>query len=267
MTPRRRNGRAGSRWSGRGGWASGATVAVAVVTVVTVVAVAVLGLAGCDGSRPPSTPASAASASGAGPAAPSLSPGATLRRAANRFDAAASFSFTVASTDLPTGVTALVAADGVAARPDRVKGSFTARQGASQRSVHIVSVGGTLWIQVPLIGTWVKADPDQLGVADPATLLSRRHGVSAILRAVHARSSVPRPGGGVHVRGTLPGSVLTTLLRWAGDTALRTTVDTDSAGRLIRLRLQGVQLAAYTSASSYTFAFAGYDTPVTIKAP
>ena len=192
---------------------------------------------------------------------PALSPAQLLDRAARRFAAAEHFRFRVTGSRLPAGADALTAADGVAVRPDRVAGEFTIRRGSGTMSVHVTSIGGTVWTKVPLLG-WVQTDPARFGLPDPAALLSQHHGLTTLLQAIE-----PTGGSGRTVTGTVPAAKLASLLPSTRGHRLHVRLRVDGAGRPTLLRLDGVRLATAAAPSTYTLAFSDYDAPLRVDRP
>lgn len=232
------------------GWLTAGALAAALVTT------------GCTHSSGPATPSPTRSTSaGASAPAKTLSPAKTLARAAARFDAARTFHFTVTSSGLPAHASGLTAAEGDAARPDRVKGQFTIQQGDSRLTLHALSIGDRVWTQLPVIGTWVKTDPRQFGAPAPSVLLSDRHGLGALFRAIH-----PTGGHGNQVHGTVTGSAVASWLPAVKQHPLQARLQVDRQGRPARLHLD-TGAAGRSRSIGYTLTFSGYDAPVSITAP
>jgi hypothetical protein len=231
-----------------------------------------IALAGCTHHDTPSPPAAAASTPALS-ATPSPSPTTVtdaktlLRMAADDFGTTSAVHFALVGSDLPTKGKVLVAAEGDAARPDRLKAAATTRSDGSQLTTDVVAIGDRAWVQVPLIGTWVESNDTRL---DARMLWADDTGVSALLREVKPDASPPAVAttGRRVVDGTLPGTAVGGLIPGAdttGDVPVEVTVDTGvTAARVSSIRLT-VDLDG--SRSTYLLTLSDFGKAVVIQQP
>lgn len=243
--------------------------------IVLAVAAAAAGIviAGC--TRQDSPPAPAATSQSPTPSA-TPSPTATtvadaktlLRMAADDFSATSAVHFALVGSDLPTKGNVLVAAEGDAARPDRLKAAATTRTDGSQLTTDVVAIGDRAWVQLPLIGTWVESDDTRL---DARMLWDDDTGVSTLVREVKPAASRPRatPTSGRRVvDGTLPGTAVRGLIPGADSTGrveVQVTIDTGvTAARVSSIRLV---VGLDGSRSTYLLTLSDYGKAVIIQEP
>jgi LppX_LprAFG lipoprotein len=238
-------------------------VAAATAAIVT---------AGCTHHDTPPAPAASASTPAPSvtptPSHPTVADSKTLlRAAADDFAATSAVHFALIGSDLPTKGKVLVAAEGDAARPDRLKATATTRSDGSQLTTDVIAIGDRAWVQVPLIGTWVESNDTRL---DARMLWADDTGVSALLREVKPDASSPAAAtsGRRVVDGTLPGTAVRGLIPGVdttGEVPVEVTVDTGvTAARVSSLRLT-VDLDG--SRSTYLLNLSDYGKTVDIQQP
>jgi hypothetical protein len=242
--------------------------------LVLAVAAAAAGIvtAGCTHQDSPPAPATTSQSS-----TPSATPSPTqttvadaktlLRMGADDFSATSAVHFALIGSDLPTKGNVLVAAEGDAARPDRLEAAATRRSDGTQLTTDVIAVGDRAWVQIPLIGTWVESDDTRL---DARMLWDDDTGVSALVRGVKPDTSSPAtPTSGRRVvDGTLPGTAVGGLIPGAdstGTVAVQVTIDTGvAAARVSSIRLM-VDLDG--SRSTYLLTLSDYGKTVVIEQP
>jgi hypothetical protein len=187
--------------------------------------------------------------------------------AADDFSTTSTVHFALTGSDLPTTGKVLVAAEGDAARPDRLQASATTRSDGSQLTTDVVAIGDRAWVQVPLIGTWVESNDTRL---DARMLWADDTGVSALLREVKPESSSPgAPTSGRRVvDGTLPGTAVRGLIPGGdgtGDVPVEVTIDTAVTGPRVSSIKLTVELGG--SRSTYLLTLSDYGKAVVIRQP
>ncbi len=242
--------------------------------LVLAVAVAAAGLvtAGCTRQASPPTPVATTQSS-----TPSPTPSPTqtavadakalLRMAADDFSATDSVHFALIGSDLPTQGDVLVAAEGDAARPDRLKAAATTRSDGTQLTTDVIAIGDRAWVQIPLIGTWVESGDTRL---DARMLWDDNTGVSALVREVQPTTATPAaPTSGRRVvDGTLPGTAVRGLIPGAdgtGNVGVQVVIDTGvTSARVVSIKLM-VDLDG--SRSTYLLTLSDYGKTVVIDQP
>jgi LppX_LprAFG lipoprotein len=241
--------------------------------LVLAVAAAAAGLVTAGCTHQDSPPAPAASQASTPSSTPSPSPTAVtdaktlLRLAADDFSRTSAVHFALIGSDLPTKGNVLVAAEGDAARPDRLKAAATTRSDGSQLTTDVVAIGDRAWVQVPLIGTWVESNDTRL---DARMLWDDDTGVAALVRGVKPDSSSPAAStsGRRVVDGTLPGTAVAGLIPGAdtsGDVPVQVTIDTGvTAARVASIRLV---VSLDGSRSTYLLTLTDFGKTVVIQQP
>jgi LppX_LprAFG lipoprotein len=200
------------------------------------------------------------------------SPSQLLSRAKTTLDDANSVHFVLDSDNAPATGTALLGGEGDFLRPSSFKGSLKVLTGGNTVDLHVVSVGGTVYVQLPFIGSYSVVDPAQSGLGDPGALLDPDTGISQLLaKAQDARlGDEKRVGGEVvqEVSAQLPGDLVQQLLTSKDPSkpvAARFSVATDS-GQLRRAELTGPFFSAEDDAT-YTIDLSDFGADVHITAP
>ena len=169
----------------------------------------------------------------------------------------------------------LKAADGtIVADPPGFDGTVAGRvSGLSDSGIHVISAGGTLWIDVPILGWTDQYQAKDLCAPDPATLLDPDSGVSDLLTSATGLKA------GKSERDTSDASVVVTpysgkesvdaikkVLPCANGDSFDVTFDIQDDGSLRSADLTG---AFFPGADpiTYTIAITKYDVTKDIKAP
>jgi hypothetical protein len=200
------------------------------------------------------------------------SPADLLTSARASLAATNSVHFTLTSSDVPPNGTRLVSGEGVLARPQQFQGKLSILLNGNTVSVELVSVGGKVYAKLPFSSGFQVTNPDDFGLADPATFINPTTGVARMfseLTNVTNKGEV-RVGNDVvtQLNGTLPGSVVDSLLADA-DPAQSVPTElyiTKSTNQLRRVVLTG---PFYEKGKNSTFNLLmdKYGAPVTITAP
>jgi lipoprotein LprG len=195
-----------------------------------------------------------------------------LAKARSTLDAAKTLHFVLTSTGAPSGGTSLIGGEGDVARPASFQGTLKATVSGIPASLKVVSVGGTVYAQLPLSPGYQVVDPSSFGFGDPGALLDPRTGISQLLTAAKdAQLGDRKRADGEVVRevtATLPGTLVQQLLT-SKDPAkdVRATMSiADGSGQLRQVRLTGPFFTAERDAS-YTLQLTKYGADVSITAP
>jgi lipoprotein LprG len=173
------------------------------------------------------------------------------------------------------GVDYLKAADGtIVANPPSFQGTVAGRvSGFSDSGVDVISVGGKLWINVPIVGWTDQYTAKSLCAPDPATLLNPDSGVSDLLTSATGLSA------GSTQRDTTDASIVITpyagketadaikkVLPCAHGDSFDVTFDIAADGSLRSAALTGSFFPG-ASPITYTINITKYDVTKDIKAP
>ena len=153
----------------------------------------------------------ACSGGGSDESAPDL-----LARAKKTLDSASSAHFVLDSRNAPKTGTALVGGEGDIARPASFEGTLKVLAAGTTVDLKVVSVGGTVYAQLPFTSGFSVVDPAQFGFGDPGALLDPEAGISQLLaKAESAKLGDERRVGGEVVRevtAQLPGDLVEQIL-------------------------------------------------------
>ncbi len=214
----------------------------------------------------------AAVLTGCGGGEPEESAAHLLERAKTTLDDAESAHFMLTSENAPTSGTLLVGGEGDIARPSSFEGTLKVLAMGSTVDLEVVSVGGTVYAQLPFTSSFSVVDPAQFGFGDPGALLDPETGISQLLaEAESAELGEERRVDGEVVRevaAQLPGDLVAELLTSADpdqDVAASFSVATES-GELRRAELTGPFFEAGSDAT-YTLELSDFGADVEITAP
>jgi lipoprotein LprG len=202
-----------------------------------------------------------------GTSAPAL-----LAHAKKTLDAADSAHFVLTSDGAPNTGTLLVGGTGDIERPSSFQGTLTVQTSGTTADLKVVSVGGTVYAQLPFLPTYSVIDPAQFGFGDPGALLDPDTGISQLLaKAENAKNGKEKRVDGEvvqEVTADLPGQLVADLLT-SQDPSKTVTADfliaTDS-GELRRAELTGPFFTAEDD-GTYTLELSDFGAHVQITAP
>ena len=119
----------------------------------------------------------AAAGCGGGDGGSGEDPATIVRESATRTEKVKSFHFTLDIAKVPTSAKGLqlTGAEGDASVPDALKAQVSGTFAGFPLSTKLVSVGGKLWIENPLSGSWQSVDVERL----PPSCSIRRKACSA----------------------------------------------------------------------------------------
>lgn len=195
-----------------------------------------------------------------------------LAAARQALDETSGLSLALTTDDLPDGVTGVQKATGVATRAPAFDGSITVVLNGQPFVVPVISVDGTVNVQLPLTPGWQDIDPADYGAPDPAQLMSADHGFSALLTATTDVEEGDSVRGGANnsevlteYTGSVPGDAVQVISPEAsGDFDATYTIA--DGGELREAELTGV-FYEDSDPMTYTVTFDDYGTEKDIKAP
>jgi lipoprotein LprG len=195
-----------------------------------------------------------------------------LAKAKKTLDAADSAHFVLTSDGAPNTGTLLVGGTGDIKRPSSFQGTLKVQTSGTTADLKVVSVGGTVYAQLPFLPTYSVIDPAQFGFGDPGALLDPDTGISQLLaKADNAENGdEKRVDGEVvqEVTADLPGQLVADLLT-SQDPSQTVKADfliaTDS-GELRRAELTGPFFTAEDD-GTYTLELSDFGADVQITAP
>jgi lipoprotein LprG len=199
------------------------------------------------------------------------SPEDTLAAAKKNLDDASGVTIGLSTPQLPSGVTGLLKADGVATHDPAFKGSIKVAASGITADASVVAVDGVVYAKLPFTSRFVKIDPADYGAPDPANLMNPDSGFSSLLTAAEnvKKGDSVRDGKVVlsSFTGTVPGQDVKAVIpsaKASADFDARFTVDDQN--RLAEARLTG---PFYPEAGdvSYRVTFDDYGSKPTITKP
>ena len=187
-------------------------------------------------------------------------------------DETSGVAITLATEDLPEGVTAIRRAEGVGTHDPAFDGTLTVVLSGTDFDVPVVAVDGKVFAQIPLTPGWSDVNPQEYGAPDPAQLMSTDDGLSSLLTATTALEEGESVRGGednaevlTEYTGTVPDDAVDGVIPSAsGDFDAAYTVTEE--GELRTARLTGV-FYPDTEPMTYTIGFADYGSSPDITAP
>jgi len=200
------------------------------------------------------------------------SPTAVLASAKKTLDRTSGVNLSLATDHLPSGVTGVEKAQGVATHAPAFDGSITVVLSGQPFDVPVVSTGGTVYVKLPLTPGWQDIDPGDYGAPDPAQLLSPDRGFSSLLAATTGVRKGDSVRGGTDNKevlteysGKVAGDQVKHILPGAsGDFDATYTVTSDD--QLRSAKLTGVFYPG-SDPMTYTVTFDDYGTDKQITAP
>jgi lipoprotein LprG len=200
-------------------------------------------------------------------------PADALATAKSHLDTTSGVHVTLATSDLPSGVTAPTRADGVLTRAPAFSGSITVPVLGISADVGVIAVDGKVWAKLPFTSSYQTIDPAKFGVPDPAALLDPTDGISALLSESRDATKGSSRRGGQDNRSilteydaTVPGDAVAKIIHGAtGDFQAAYTID--DGGDLDEATLTGHFAGAAKPSFTYTVTLSDYGTTQEIAAP
>lgn len=205
-------------------------------------------------------------------AEPSASPEEALAEAKDSLDDTSGVTITLATDDLPEGVTGVESAEGVGTHAPAFDGAITVRLSGQSFEVPVVAVDGKVFVQLPFTPEWQDIDPAEYGAPDPARLMSPDAGFSSLLPATKGLEQGESVRGGednsevlTEYTGTVGADVVKNVIPTASGEFDATYTVTDD-GELRSATLTGV-FYEDSESMTYTVTFEDYGTEKDIAAP
>jgi lipoprotein LprG len=208
---------------------------------------------------------------GCGSSAPKASAQTLLQKSKATADAATSVHFELTSSGVPQSGTNLVNGRGDLVRPSSLQGTFGVAISGFTANIKVVSVGDTFMAELPFTGHYVKTNPSNFGLKNPAELLDPQTGLSSLLTVAQS----PQLGPTVRVNGellqtvsfTVPGDKVPILPDVDPSKPVQVTVAINPQNyELRRVTLVGPFISS-TSNSTYVVTLTNYNEHVTITLP
>ncbi|MHB1931163.1 MAG: LppX_LprAFG lipoprotein [Acidimicrobiales bacterium] len=214
--------------------------------------------------------AAGAGACGGGASRPSAA--VLLGEARTTLDKAPAVHFTLTSSGVSGSGIDLVGGSGDIVRPSSLRGAFAVSTSGVQVSVKVISIGSRFWAVLPFQSRYTAVKPSQLGLTNPATLLSPETGVSGLLTdmAPHARyePSVRLQGELLDVvAGTVPGTTVPVLPDANPSKPVALTVAVDPSTHQVRRVVLRGPFTSASATATYTVTLTGYGEHVTVTPP
>src|SRR6476620_5785233 len=202
---------------------------------------------------------------------PEVRPEDTLAAAKQNLDGTSGVRIGLSTPKLPTGVSGLVGADGVATHAPAFKGTIKVAASGVTADAAVVAVGGVVYAKLPFTSKFVKIDPADYGAPDPADLMNPDGGLSSLLTAAQdVKEGDSVRNGKVVLRsftGTVPGKDVKAVIPSAdAESDFDATFTVDDKDRLSKAVLKG---PFYPKADSVTYSitFDDYGSKPTISKP
>lgn len=179
----------------------------------------------------------------------------------------------LSTENLPSQVTGLTSATGVAVRPPAFQGDLELSVNGLPARVQVISVDGTTYAKnALLLPTWTAVEPADYGAPDPAAMIAPDSGISALLEATTRVEEGESVRGGAdntevltEYSGVVPGEAVASLIPSAsGDFDVTYEITEDA-----ELRRAVITGAFYQGADelTYTLTLDDYGLEQEITAP
>jgi len=186
---------------------------------------------------------------------------------------AGSISLLLEGSDLPEDESAyVITAEGEGTTdPAAFDGTITAKLSGVQADVPTIAVDDELFVKLPFSPGFIAADPEELGVPDPARLFDSEVGVASLVQETDSAEFGEQRRAGQEVvqevTGTLEGDLIVDLLN-VGDRDSEFDVVYGLIEDEWEVRAVTLTGAFYPPATStYTLTLDDYGEPVTVTAP
>jgi lipoprotein LprG len=201
------------------------------------------------------------------------SPQEVLEAAATTLNETSGVNLTLATTDLPDGVSGITKADGIATNAPAFEGTITVIFAGQSVDVPVVAVDDVVYAQIPFAPGWQDIDPGEYGAPDPAALISAETGFSSLLGVTTDLEEGETVRGGADntevlttFTGTVPGTAMKKVIPSSSGDSFDAEYLVSDDGELRQAVLTGVFYPKSTE-MTYTVDFAAYGTSKDIVAP
>lgn len=196
-----------------------------------------------------------------------------LAAAQKHLDETSGINFSIASDDLPEGITTMKAATGTLTRQPAFEGTLTVPVMGTEAQVDVVSVDDVVYAKLPFTTSFQELDPADYGVPDPAALIAPETGISSLLSATEDVKVGKSVRGGADndeilstYTGTLPDTAVQKILANAAGDFDVTYIINDS-DELTEATIKGHFSGEGEAAYSYTIDVTEYDVEKEIAKP
>jgi lipoprotein LprG len=194
-----------------------------------------------------------------------------LAEAKQALDDAGSVEFTLSTDDLPSGTAGILTAHGTGTHAPAFEGDLSVSNSGLTIGAKVVAVNGKVYAKIGPLPTFTEIDPADYNAPDPAALMSRQIGLSALLTAATDVKSEGQVRDGADlltkITGTVPGHAVAALFPSADaipDYPATFTIDKDSRVRTVEVT--GPFYEGHGDVT-YTATFDAYGDKVEISAP
>jgi lipoprotein LprG len=201
------------------------------------------------------------------------SPQEVLAAAATTLNETSGVNLTLATTDLPDGVSGITKADGIATNAPAFEGTITVIFAGQSVDVPVIAVDDVVYAQIPFAPGWQDIDPGEYGAPDPAALISADTGFSSLLGVTTDLEEGETVRGGADntevlttFTGTVPGAAMKKVIPSSSGDSFEAEYLVSDDGELRQAVLTGVFYPKSTE-MTYTVDFADYGTSKDIVAP
>lgn len=133
-----------------------------------------------------------------------------LKAAKAFLDDSPAINFTLSTTSVPNGVTAVLSATGVGTHQPGFRGNIKVVIAGLPTNVPVIAVDGKVWAQV--LGPYQVIDPAQYGAPNPAALMSKTAGISSLLTSATGLDNGSQTRNGSTIVTTYHGTVAGTVV-------------------------------------------------------
>ena len=219
--------------------------------LTSIVLVATLALAGCSGDDKNE------------PISKDNNPQEAVALAKKNLDETSGVKLTLESQGLPDGVSGVTDAEGIGVHPSSFEGKVTASRSGLTVPVEVVSIDGTVWMNILGAG-FKKENPADYGAPDPAMLIATEGGVSDLLVETKNLEQGKDVRGGANndevlteYTGMLVGAQVTRIIPSAsGPFTVAYQINSDA--QLRQVKVTG-KFYPDVARMSYTIGFSAYD--------
>jgi len=201
------------------------------------------------------------------------SPQQVLAAARQKLDGTTGLRLTLATKDLPKGVSGITEAKGVATRAPAFDGTLKVIFGGSSVEVPVIAVGGKVFAQLPLTTGWSEVDLADYGAPDPAAFLGAGTGFSSLLPLTTGLAKGASVRGGTdnaevltEYTGTVPGAAMKKVIPSSTGESFAAVYSVTDTDELRQAAFTGV-FYPQSAAMTYTVVFDAYGTTREITAP
>lgn len=130
-----------------------------------------------------------------------------LASAQKTLDAAETIELSLATKELPNGVTGLLSAEGAGNHSPAFQGTVTVVTGGASLDADVIATGGSVWAKTGFSPAFLTIDPATLKAPDPASLFVAGKGVSGLLPATEDLEDGGEKRDGSDVLSTITGTL------------------------------------------------------------